>query len=198
MAIRTKDITNILGLTNNHTERSELPTNSKFNPEGAGPRKVLLKWEAVTRAHVSPSNTSEKRNRVFIIIGVVLALLLVSMGEFLLIAVVSSIVFIKTILASTAPRTVEHVLSTHGIDYSGDFYGWEELKTFYFRRDGDLDVMCVDTVSRVPGRLYLSLMPGTKDKLKEIVNEYLTYIPVEPRSALDKMYSSVADRINLG
>lgn len=197
MAMQFRDFTNFMGVTNIKKELPEYPKEQKFDIREAGPRKVLLAWETLSRSDYKPEKLSSKKNRTLLIIGAVLGLLFISMGEFLLIAVVASIVFIRHILSATPPRSVEHVLSTHGIDYSGEFYAWNELKSFYFTKDSGTDILCVDTTERFPGRLFLSLRPGDKEKVKEICSEYLTYIKTEPRTAVDKVFDAAFSKINL-
>ena len=197
MPMQVRDITNFMGVTNIKKVQPELPTTPVFDIATAGPRKVLLSWDTLTRSTFKPEKLASKKNRSMLIIGAVLALLLISMGEFLLIAVVASIVFIRHILAATPPRQVQHSLSTHGVDYSGEFYAWNELNTFYFTKDDKTDVLCVDTTERFPGRLFLNLKAGDKDKVKKIVGEYLTYLHQEPNTAVDKVFTAAFDKINL-
>jgi hypothetical protein len=196
MAIQISDVTNLLGITNTRAKEPVLPSKPVFSPENEGERKVLFEWDTVTR-QTSPLKSSSKMNRSFLIIGAVVALLLVAMQEFLLIAVVASIIFLRYILAATPARAVHHKLSNHGIDYSGQFYGWGELKHYFFKSAEGTDVLCVDTVDRLPGRLFLLLNDVDKVKVKEIVGKYLTFLKEEPKTFADKMYEAASAKIPL-
>ena len=195
MPIRLADVTDMLGFTDSRAKDPLAPVKPSFTPEGEGDRKVLFAWDTVTRNHM-PIKGVSKINRSLVIIGAVVAILLVSMGEFMLIAVVASIIFVRYVLSSTSGRSVRHTISNHGIDYAGQFYGWNELKQFFFKVDGPTDVLCIDTVERLPGRLYFLLIPGDKNKINEIVGQYLTFLKEEPKTFIDHMYDSIVSKID--
>jgi hypothetical protein len=196
MAIKLADVTDMFGFTDSRAKDPLAPVKPTFSKEGEGDRRVLYVWDTVTRNHM-PMKGVSKINRSLVIIGAVVSILLVSMGEFMLIAVVASLIFVKYVLSSTSGRSVSHTLSNHGVDYSGQFYGWNELRLFFFKFDGTSDILCVDTVERLPGRLYFLLKPGDKEKVREIVGQYLTYLKEEPKTFFDKMYDTISSKIDV-
>ncbi len=196
MAIQLSDVTNLLGFTNTRASDPIRPSGPASNPETREDKKVLLSWETVTRTHYSIKG-NPKMNRTLLIIGAVIALLLVAMGEFLMIAVIASIIFLRYILSASPARAVHHTITTHGIDYSGQFYDWTELKSFHFVNTDGTDVLCVDTIDRLPGRLFLLLNPGDMEKVKESVGRYLTFLPEAPKTFADKVYEAAADKISV-
>lgn len=197
MAIKLIDITDMVGLTDTGAKEPTAPTKPSFDPDKEGDRKVLHAWETVTREH-RPIKGASKVNRSLVIIGAVVALLLVSMQEFMLVAVVASMLFMRYVLSATPPRSVSHTLTNHGLVYSGQFYGWNELSKFFIRSEGENDVLCVDTVERLPGRLYLHLNSGDAKKVKEIVGRYLTFLKEEPKIFADRMYDTAVGKISAG
>lgn len=195
MAIKLTDVTDMVGITNTRAKEPTLPVKPTFDPEKEGDRKVLHSWETVTRTQ-APIKSAPKINRSFVIIGAVIALLLVAMKEFMLIAVVASIIFMRYVLSATPARSVRHTISNHGIDYSGQFYGWNALTKFFIKSIDGTDMLCVDTVDRLPGRLYLLLRSGDREKVKEIVGRYLTFLEEEPKTFADRIYDSATSRIS--
>lgn len=189
-------VTNFLGITNTKSKEAALPDKPIFDLEKEGEKKILLEWDSDARRHEKLSFDSAK-NKNLLIIGVVVSLLLVAMQEFLLIIVAASIIFLKYILSSTLPEIIHHELSNHGVNYAGQFYGWGELKKFFFKKEGDTVTLCIDTKDKLPGRLFLLLNNVDKSQAKEVVGKYLPYLDEEPKSMMDKMYESAVGKISI-
>ena len=60
-----------------------------------------------------------------------------------------------------------------------------------------IDILCVDTTDRLPGRLFLLLNAGDMEKVKELVGKYLTFLPEAPKTFADKVYEAAADKISV-
>jgi len=193
MPIKLTDITDYVGITNTKQNEPELPKKPAFDLEKEGARQVLYEWDAVNV--ISTSKPSAKMSRTFVVIGVVVALLLVLMQQFLLIALVASVVFLYHVLSSVSAETVHHKLTNHGVDYAGSFYTWGELQRFYFKTQEGSSILCIDTKERIPGRLFLILRTGDEQKVKEITSRYISYLEEEPKTFADKIYDSAAKRV---
>ncbi len=188
-------VTDFLGFTNTKRAEPVRPSGGAYNPDQE-PRRTLHTWEADSRTNFSPTGKVQI-NRTFLIIGVVVAIFLAAMGEVLLIAVVASIIFLQHILAATPAEKVRHTISNYGIDYAGEFYGWEELRSFFISSKEGVDTLCVDTIERLPGRLYLLLNQGDTEKIRETVGTYITYLQQEPKNLADRVYEAATDKINV-
>ncbi|MFA6981542.1 MAG: DUF5673 domain-containing protein [Patescibacteria group bacterium] len=193
--IKVTDVTNFLGVTNTKELEPELPVKPGFDLEKEGERKILHKWTAPGRAN--KRNISPKSLRSLMIIFSVVALLLVIMQEFFLILAIASLIFISYILSATPPENINFEISNHGVDYNGQFYSWGDLKQFYFSKDGNTETLNVDVKSGLPGRLFLTIKDGDKEKLQEIFSRYLPFLEEAPRSVLDKAYDSVVGKFDL-
>ncbi|OGC47818.1 hypothetical protein A2886_00330 [candidate division WWE3 bacterium RIFCSPHIGHO2_01_FULL_42_13] len=196
MATRFTDITDFLGVTNTKEKEPILPVKPSATPESEGERRILFSWDTVSRVGYSDRG-NPKLSRTLLIIGVVVAFLLVAMGEFLLIAVVASIIFLRQVLSATPAEAVHHDLTNHGVSYSGEFYSWGEFSNFYLAEDKGVDVLCLNLTNRVPGRLYLLLSSGDREKVKDIVGQYVSMLPEEPKTFFDKVYDFAASRISI-
>jgi hypothetical protein len=120
------------------------------------------------------------------------------MQEFLLIVVIASAGFLYYMLSKSPAKEVKHEVSNHGLMYAGEnFYYWYELKQFFFKSDVGGTILCVDTVEKLPGRIFLNINPVDKDKLKEIFSKRLVFLEEEPKNFVDKMYGSAISKFAL-
>jgi len=178
------------------TQGTDNASAEEFNPhEVYGKKKIFQVWEALARSH--KKGMSLKLSRSFMMIGIVIALLLVIMQEFFLLFVIASLIFISNVLAKVPPEKVKYEISNHGILYGTDMYYWKDLKQFYFDEIDGLDLLVVDTRIALPGRLYITLQAGSKDKLQAYLDERLIFLESPPQTFLDKGYASVVDKFDL-
>jgi len=163
-------------------------------PKDLEPKKVFLSW----RAHSFKQKKSQTRklNRTVIIIAIVVGLLLVSMGEFGLLLLIASVVFVSNVFSKVAPEDVVIEVSNHGVLYDGRLYLWEELHSFFFSQKEVDEVLIVDTKSVFPGRLFLHFDMKNKPKLKEYLEKRIHYIEKEPETFVDRAYSATLSKFN--
>ena len=134
--------------------------------------------------------------KTLIIIAVVISMIFILMQEFLLVVLIASIVFMSYIIRATPAENLKYELNTHGVSYAGTLYYWYDLSRFFFKSTAGSEILCVDTKSGIPGRLYLTLNPGDREKVKEIAQKYINFLEVEPKTFVDKAYDSVLDKIS--
>ena len=190
------DITNFLGMTNIKKEKSRVAiaqTQAVSPREALGEKISLYAWEAISR----PQKALDKKMiRTLIIIAVIFSLIFILMQEFLLVVLIASIIFMSYIIRATPAESLRYELNTHGVSYAGTLYYWYDLSRFFFKNTAGAEVLCVDTISGIPGRLYLTLNPGDREKVKEITEKYLNFLELEPKTFVDKAYDSVLDKIS--
>lgn len=192
-----KRTTDFLGFTDFKSKEPTPPTSGQtFNPESAGERKVLYKWTIAS--HSKTAMDMPKFTKSHMIIGLFVAFILIVMQEFLLIAVIGSLVFLWYVLSSAEPEEVTHEISTHGVDYAGTFYRWDELNEFFISKTGEMNAINIDTKTRLPGRLIMMLKPGDVEKVRELVGRYLTFMEEPPQLFTDNIIKSAAEKMNLG
>jgi len=185
--------TDFIGVTRTREKEAGAVAKPTFVPEGE--RQILFEWTIATRPQIG-ALTTPKFNRSFIVIGIFIAVLLILMREFLLIAAIGSIVFLWYALSAAPVEQVKHRITSHGVEYAGQFYGWQELKKYFFTRTGAMETLCIDTVDRLPGRLIFMIEGKDKETIKELVGKYLTYLEEEPRTFADKWYEKAVGKIS--
>lgn len=189
-------VTDYLGFTNVRSKEPVPPTEGpSFLTDNYGEKKILHEWTIVS--HPTQVMNIPKLNRSYTVIGIFIAFLLILMQEFILIAAVGSAVFLWYVLSAAAPEEVTHRITTHGVEFAGDFYPWPDLKQFFFTRTGNMPTLCIDTTNSLPGRLIFMINAGDQTKLREVIGKYIQYLEEPPQNVTDKFFKSAADRINL-
>jgi len=196
MPIKLTDISNFMGVTNIKDEPVAAPAPS--NSEQTYVKKeVLFEWDTVTRRRATPLDDA-KENRTLIVIGVVIASILVLTQNFLLIAVIASLIFLRYVLSATPGESAHHRILNIGAEYNGNLYTWPELKQFFFVQNPKDSLLCVDTVDRIPGRLFFVLNSAQdREKIRNLLEEYIPFLEEEPKIFADKLYESAVGRISL-
>jgi hypothetical protein len=133
--------------------------------------KVLLIWKAPARAF------KERSREYFTTIGAIVllvAIILIFIREFLLVAVILAFAFVAYVLASVKPEEVEHTITTRGIRTGGKFYRWDTLGRFWFEDKFGNQLLVIETMLSFPNRLILLLNHGvTQETVVEALRRYL-------------------------
>jgi len=188
------DVTNFLGITNTKSKEPAPAANPVFDLEKLGEKVTLHKWEAPLRPQIKAFQGKLTKN--LFIIGAVLALFLLLIGEFFIILVVASVIFIGYILANTPAEIITYELSTHGVNFIDQFYYWGDLGNFFFTEGSGSTILNIDMRDKLPARLFLTVNEGEKDKIKEICEKYLPYLKEAPESFIDKAFKKAASKLN--
>ncbi|PIS22698.1 hypothetical protein COT50_00660 [candidate division WWE3 bacterium CG08_land_8_20_14_0_20_41_10] len=195
--MQLKDVTSFIGLTRKKdaftpTDNAPVP---QVDPKSYGEKVVELAWSAPNRV---VKEMSQKTAKTLIVIAVSVSLLFALMQEFLLIIVIASAGFLYYMLSKSPATEVKHEVSNHGVWYASEqFYYWHELKQFFFKTYGTETILCVDTIEKLPGRIFLNINPTDKEKLKEIFAKHLVFLEEEPKGLVDKMYGSAISKFAL-
>lgn len=189
------DVTNFLGITNTKSKEAVPAENPSFDLEKLGEKQILHTWEAPMRAPMEMF--SGKLTKNLLIIGGVLGLFLLLIGEFFIILVIASVVFIGYILANTPSEIATYELSTHGVKFFDQFYYWGELGNFFFTENKNHKILNIDVKNKLPGRLFLTLKEGEEEKIKDICERYLPYLKEAPETFMDKAYKKITNKLDL-
>ena len=134
--------------------------------------KSLLKWSA-------PVRPFKKRDREYYTtiaaIVFLLAVILLFLKEWLLIAVMAALMFVAYVLATVPPESVEHELNTRGILTGGKLYKWEDMLRFWFTKKWSETILHLDTKLKFPGRLMLLLGDQDEAQVKAIIAPKVQY-----------------------
>lgn len=194
--MQIRDLMVFTGLAKKKEDPSlALQQNYKTNPPSYGEKIIELTWTAPSKVQ---KDIQQKTAKTIITIIIAISILLALMQDFMVIVVISSVGFLYYMLMKSPTRQVEHEVSTHGLWYAKEhFYYWHELKQFFFKKDDEHVILCVDTVEPLPGRLFLNINPQDQEKLKEIFSKRVVYLEEEPKIFLDNIYNSLISKINL-
>ena len=195
--MQIKDLTSFIGLTRKKDAFTPADSASvpQVDPKSYGEKTVEHTWSAPNRV---VKEMSQKSAKTLIVIAVSVSLLFALMQEFLLIVVIASAGFLYYMLSKSPATEVKHEVSNHGVWYAGEqFYYWHELKHFFFKTDGAGTILCIDTIEKLPGRLFLTTDPTDKEKLKELFSKHIVFLEEEPKGLVDKMYGSAISKFAL-
>ena len=183
--VQITDITNFLGITTAKVNTPPAPLETPVE------KKILYSWKSFVNTQ---KIINKKKIKTGLVIGVVITLLLAAMQEFWLIIVIASMAFVSYLLATKPGQDVLHEISNQGLNFASQFYSWADLRYFFFSSRNGEDVLCVDTVGTLPGRLYFVLNAGDKEKVREILVKYLNCLEEEPKTVVDKLFEAISGR----
>ena len=132
--------------------------------------KTLLSWKAPIR----PFKTSNREFWTTVgSIAFLLAVILLFIKEWLLIAVIAAIIFVYYVLSSVPPEEIEHQITNRGVRFAGNEYLWEEISQFWISEKWGQKILNLETKFRFPGRLELLFKIEDEGKIREILKKYL-------------------------
>lgn len=154
--------------------------------------KTLLKWESASRPF------KRRDTKYFINLGIiifVLAAILLFVQEFLLIGVLLALLFVSYVLGTVEPEKMDHKITNQGLTTGNRSYLWNELSDFWFTEKYGEVVLNVGTKIRFPARLLVLVPFMDRDKVKEILVEYLPFREVAPTSWMDQTVDWVTAKL---
>jgi len=122
----------------------------------------------------------------FAVIALLLSFIVAFIQEFLLIVVVWAAYFLFYALSKVPPVEVEHKITTEGVVSMDKSYLWSELGPFWFTEKGDQTVLHI-LHSNIFGQLILLVDKKDKEKIRDILVEFLPYIETPQKSTTDKL-----------
>jgi len=189
------DVSNFLGITNTKSKEAVPAENPVFDLEKLGEKQVLYTWEAPLRMPIEAFSSKLTKN--LFIIGGVLGLFLLLIGEFFIILVIASIIFVGYILANSPSEMATYEISTHGVKFTDHFYYWNELGNFFFTQNKGHAILNIDVKDKLPARLFLTVKEGEQDKIRDLCEKYLPYLKEAPETFMDKAYKKVVGKLDL-
>ena len=181
-----------LGPNKEETTKNEV----EFNPRKKyGRKQIFMTWEALARS--PKKETSLKLSRSLTMTGIVIGLLLVVMQEFIPLLFIVSIIFVNSALAKVPPEKTRYEISNYGITLEEVMYHWKDLVNFYFDTSEGLDVLSVNTRLGFPGRLFITLQKGDKEKIQKYLEERIDFMSGPPQTIFDRGYQKVLGRFDL-
>lgn len=135
--------------------------------------RTLYEWSA-------PGRPFKKRTKTYfatsLLILLFVEILLFLFGQYALMLVALSLVFVSFSLAIVPPHNFNYRISTEGIFLQDSFFIWRELYDFYFKKINGVDVLHVRTKAFMPGEITLTLKDASdENKIKDILLQYLPF-----------------------
>jgi len=155
--------------------------------------KSLLKWQA-------PVRPFKKRDREYYTtiaaIVFLLAVILLFLKEWLLIAVMVALMFVAYVLATVSPEKVGHEITTRGVVTGGKTYKWGDLERFWFSQKWKEVILHIETKLGFPRRLMMLLGETDEQKMKEILQKHVQY-EVPEETFMDRSAKWLSEKVPL-
>ena len=134
--------------------------------------KELLVWKA-------PMRPFKKRNKEYFstiaAIVFLLAVILIFIKEWLLIAVIIALMFLVYVLATVPPEEVRHIITNRGVVITGKTYKWDMFERFWFTKKWDYEILNFETKLVFPRQFQLVLKEKSKEDIKKIIEKYILF-----------------------
>lgn len=134
--------------------------------------KTLLSWHA-------PGRPFKKKSKEYYLTSLLIMLLveiiLFLFSQYPLMIVVLSFVFVAFALASVPPHDFRYKITTEGIMVEDQFFLWQELYDFYFKKRNGIDVLHIRTQAFIPGELTITLGDMNREHVKSILLSFLPF-----------------------
>jgi len=177
-----------------HYGRSTTREELDAKHEAAFGAKSIIFWK-------SPVRIFKARSRKYFIkvfmYALVLILAAIAFGEFFLVGVILSVIFVVYVLATAAPDTIEHRITNMGIVSGGRAFLWEELDSFWFDKRGEDRLLMVQTTLGYPGQLIILLTNVSERAILDLLEKHLHYHHAPVKTLFDKWATYLQSKINL-
>lgn len=157
------------------------------------PLKDLLVWK-------SPARVFKKRDREFYTtiaaIIFLLAVIMLFLKEWMLIALIISFGFMAYVLSTVEPQEVEHKITTKGVVTGEKRYEWQYLISYWFSKKWGNQILNIQTRLGFPPRLIMLLGKTEKATLQKILDKYIV-MEKPQKSWIDKSGEWLAEKFPL-
>lgn len=144
---------------------------------------TILEWTA-------PGRPFRIRTKQYYLTALLILLLveiiLFLFSEYILMAVVVSLVFVSFALSSVPPKQFRYRISSEGIQIEDRFFLWQELYDFYFYKREGYETLHIRTQAYVPGELVITLGNESEEKVKRALLSFLPFREYVKPSFVDK------------
>lgn len=155
--------------------------------------KSIVFWKSPARIFKARSERYFVKIAVY---GLVLILASIAIGEFALVGVIISLIFVVYVLAKAEPEVIEHRINSMGIVTGGKPFLWDELDSFWFDKKGDDRLLMVQTDIRFPTRLIIILTTVSERTLLDLLEKHLHFHHAPVHTMFDKWAQYLQQRVN--
>ena len=143
---------------------------------------TLFKWASAS--HIFIPRGKKWLTYVILITGLI-ALIVLFLREFFVLAPLLAVAFFVYILSSIPPENIEHKITSQGLISGKKDYLWEELYDFTFTEKHGHTILNVDLQSGYPNKLILLIDAKDKEKIKNSMLNFLPYREIPITNWLD-------------
>lgn len=147
-------------------------------------KTVYFEWEAPVRYY-------EQKNQIYfraiISLGVLLTLALYFLGEYLLIFVVWSVIFVYYVKAAIPPQNARYKLTKFGVQFYEQTITYEVMQSFTLVNKPKGTLLRVFVSGQSPYEIHI-LLPETEDKnmIVALLQEKIPYIEHVPQTDIER------------
>ncbi len=155
---------------------------------------ALLKWRALERPFKERDQSWFTTVAVIVVLTSFVALFL---KEFLLLGVIFAVTFVSYLLATKRPDFVSHEIKAEGIESGDKMYSWDNLERFWFKDLGGEEALVVTLKRGFPSQLFLLLGDVSAEEVKDILSDYLEYVPAPQEDWMEKSAHWFSQKVGL-
>jgi hypothetical protein len=135
--------------------------------------QVLYSWVAPSRAF---KERSASIMRFYFAISLLISIIVLFFGDKILVLVIFGLLFLFYALTTTKPESVEHKITTFGIETYNTHHPWEDLEKFYFTEHFGYQVLIIIGKNYYHGYTY-AVVPNndTKKDIIALLSKFIRY-----------------------
>lgn len=201
MELTADNVLGVLGLNNKKTEPVHQPAQPRnkdddyLQPGQPRPKtEIFYQWTAPSRGQRPVID--QRKAKILAIFGVVLGIILLVMGEWWIVVAVISLVFMLYMLTKLPPEVVTYQLTNFGVKFNDTLYEWQSLIQFFYVYTDGVQSVAIDTKNNFPARIFLTVPDEHKQKVTQVLNDYIIMLNEEPTTVIHKAYDSVVNKID--
>lgn len=143
----------------------------------------LYSWEAPIRTKFA---FDKKTFLIIVAVALGFILYLAVLGQYGLMFAIMALLFFIYVAGTTEPITVEHSITTRGIDSMDKLYEWYMLENFWFAKKNGQHVLIVTTRLRIPAQLIMLVSPEEMSALFVLLQDKLLYRDVRKQGRIER------------
>lgn len=143
----------------------------------------LFAWEAPIRFRLP---LDMKTYMVIVALSMLFVVYLAVLGHYGLMAALIALLFFVYVAGTTEPISVNHNITTRGVETMDKLYEWYMLNQFWFTKKEDEYMLHIDTHLRFPARLLLVVDKKDLSTIFVLLQDKLLYKDVKKDKWLDK------------
>lgn len=134
--------------------------------------KTLINWKAPSRPY------KEKGGQfltVPMVIVILVGIILLLAGEWMLIAVIATVVFVYYAWSSVVPEVVDFSITTRGVRVVERLYPWEGMLRWWVGEKWGQKMLLIESPMVVVGRIIMPFNKENEEQISQLMEKYLLH-----------------------